>query len=313
MKTLVLALMLIFGFAFVGCSDKPETRTDNTASASGNGTDAATSIEKQNEQIQVKKKEPEPDKKQICLDGLEQQKQSYQKLFDEKSYLEAADTLRPCARELQDQALLKLVENADILRYQDQINNTNSTPALRLRAINQLSDSYPEAGTKYQQVKSELEEIVYSKWEYATYEDEMTSKKTRIARIESSNEFYLDFPYDGPQRGVLQVRDHPRHGKDIIVTVQKGQILCSSYSGCPILARFDDNQPIKFTGSESNDSDSTIVFINNYSKFVDNLIKSKKVKISLGFFQNGSHVLEFDVAGFDKEQYPISAKKKKKK
>lgn len=305
MQNIAFALLLLFSFVFAGCGDKPEAKTNSTTSITANGADAAIPVELQNI--------PKPDKKQICLDSLEQQKQSYRKLFDEKSYLEAANAVRQCAKDLENQELLKLVAEADIENYRTQADNTNSSIPLRLRAMNQLIAEYPEAGERYKTIRDELEEFAYSKWEYSTIEDPMTSRKTRIARIDSSNEIYLDSPYEGAQKGTLQLREHPRFGKDVIIRVREGQIICSSYRGCSVLVRFDENEPQKYSAAESSDSDPTILFLNNYDRFIDNLLKSKRVRISIEFFHNGIQMLEFDVAGFDRERYPVPVKKKSKK
>lgn len=130
-------------------------------------------------------------------------------------------------------------------------------------------------------------------WQYDESADKMTGKKTTTAVIESNNSLALGFPYKGQNNGRIFVRRHPSYGLDVFVTVQKGQILCRSYDGCNIAVRFDDGQPVKFSGKSAADYDSTVVFLGNTSRFIEAAKKAKKIFVQLTMYQAGAPVLEF--------------------
>lgn len=62
-------------------------------------------------------------------------------------------------------------------------------------------------------------------WIYGEHEDEMTSKKNHTASVLSENTVTFGFPYGEPQRGKLTLRRHARLGTDVIVRIERGQIL----------------------------------------------------------------------------------------
>ena len=100
-------------------------------------------------------------------------------------------------------------------------------------------------------------------WEYEQSVDAMSSKQILFATTKSTNSLNLEFPYKGQNNGTLQIRQHPKWGLSVIFSIDKGQIQCHSYSGCPIEIRFDQQTSMKFSGNESADSSSDTVFIKN--------------------------------------------------
>jgi len=113
----------------------------------------------------------------------------------------------------------------------------------------------------------------------------------------------FDFPYSGTQHATLTLRTHPRHGKDIIFSIEKGQILCRSYEDCTVLVRFDDEPPSNYSAVGAADNSTETIFIRNYSKFVEKLLKAKRVRIAANIYQQGAPAFEFDVSGFDQGKY----------
>jgi len=142
-----------------------------------------------------------------------------------------------------------------------------------------------------------------TQWGYAKAEDKMTGGTTYHAIVLSTNTVDFDFPYQGSQNARLHLRIDPKYGKDVIFSLEKGQILCNSYEDCTVLVRFDDEKPMKFSAAEPADHSSETVFIENYSKFVGEMMKAKTVRISANIYQQGSPVFEFDVSGFDVQKY----------
>lgn len=136
-------------------------------------------------------------------------------------------------------------------------------------------------------------------WRYDAVPDEMSKGTGYYARIESSNVFEFSFPYNGPQKATLTVRSHPRWGKDVYLNIERGQLQVRSYDETNIQVRFDDHDSRNFEALGAEDNDSSIAFIKPYSRFVDSLGKSKRVRISISVYQEGSPVFDFNVEGFD--------------
>lgn len=142
-----------------------------------------------------------------------------------------------------------------------------------------------------------------SQWTYQHDEDAMKKGVVHEASVSSSNTVSFSFPYSGEQHATLTLRTHPRHGKDLILRIEKGQFLCPSYEGCNVLVRFDDHEPATFSAVGPADNSTEVIFIRNYSRFVEKMVKAKRVRISANVYQEGAPVFEFDVSGFDPAQY----------
>jgi hypothetical protein len=144
---------------------------------------------------------------------------------------------------------------------------------------------------------------VGSQWNYSHVPDAMSKGTTHHAIVISSNTVEFKFPYSGEQHGRLNLRIDPKYGKDVIFSIEKGQILCHSYEDCSVLVRFDEEPAMKFSGVGSADNSTESVFIRNYDKFTSKLAKAKIVRISTNIYQEGAPVFEFDVRGFDHQKY----------
>lgn len=142
-----------------------------------------------------------------------------------------------------------------------------------------------------------------SQWFYDQSEDPMAQGKSYGASVRSTNTVNFGFPYSGSQRGLLTLRTHPRHGKDVIFRIERGQILCHSYEDCTILVRFDDGKAQSFSAVGAADNSTETIFIRNYARFLTSMQKAKTVRIAIEVYQQGSPVFEFDVSGFDATKY----------
>ncbi|WP_426078941.1 hypothetical protein [Janthinobacterium sp. PSPC3-1] len=147
------------------------------------------------------------------------------------------------------------------------------------------------------------EEQSGAQWYYQADEDKMSGGNTYYATVSSSNTVNFSFPYSGEQNARLSLRTSPRHGKDLIFSIKKGQILCRSYEDCNVLVRFDEDKASNYAAVGAADNSSETIFIRNYDKFLARLQKAKRVRISTDIYQQGSPVFEFDVSGFDREKY----------
>jgi hypothetical protein len=158
----------------------------------------------------------------------------------------------------------------------------------------------PEAAPALAQPSPELPG---SQWNYYKDNDEMSKGYIYRAEVLSSNTVDFKFPYSGEQHAALVLWTHPRAGKYIVLVLIKGQILCTSYEECTVLVRFDDEKSVKYSAIGPADNNNNQVFIYNYSRFVEKMLKAKRVRISVNIYQEGSPVFEFDVSGFDQSKY----------
>lgn len=142
-----------------------------------------------------------------------------------------------------------------------------------------------------------------SQWSYAQRPDDMSKGTISEASVRSTNTVNFRFPYAGEQHGTLTLRTHPRYGKDVIFSIEKGQIPCPSYQPCTVLIRFDDGQAVRYSAAGPEDNSTETVFIRDYNGFVSRMLKAKTVRISANIYQEGSPVFEFAVNDFDQEKY----------
>ncbi|WP_426070880.1 hypothetical protein, partial [Janthinobacterium sp. DSP2-3-3] len=145
--------------------------------------------------------------------------------------------------------------------------------------------------------------VTGKQWNYDVSEDKMDGGTTSFANVYSTNTVNFDFPYSGLQNAKLTLRTGYRQGKDVIFSIRKGQILCPSYQDCTVLVRFDDEKPVNYSAAAPADNSSETIFLRNYEKFLGKLQKAKRVRMAVDIFQEGAPVFEFDVSGFDRQQY----------
>jgi hypothetical protein len=142
-----------------------------------------------------------------------------------------------------------------------------------------------------------------SQWIYSQSIDPMVKGTTYQARVLSTNIVNFSFPYTGAQRGQLTLRTHPRFGRDVIFSIERGQILCRSYEDCTVLVRFDEEPAAKYSAVGAADNSTETIFIRNYNRFVEKLGKAKRVRVSVDIYQQGAPVFEFDVSDFAPDKY----------
>ncbi len=128
----------------------------------------------------------------------------------------------------------------------------------------------------------------------------MGGGKLRAATLISTNTLNLRSPYGGAQHGRLLIRNHARLGRNVIIAIERGQVLCRSYDGCPILVRFDEGKARPYKGSEPADNSSEVLFLPY--EIAKQLPSTKVLRVEVPIYQNGSQVLEFDVRGFDADR-----------
>lgn len=132
-------------------------------------------------------------------------------------------------------------------------------------------------------------------WKYSEEDDKMTSKKTFYAQVDAKELLEFKAPYSGGATATLTIRN--RGGEnDVFLSVTTGQMLTTSFQSTSYRVRFDDQplQNYEFVGPS--DNSTTLVFVNNATKFIKNLKKAKKVILEIEFFQEGLRPIEFNVA-----------------
>jgi hypothetical protein len=138
-----------------------------------------------------------------------------------------------------------------------------------------------------------------SNWSYYTNDDPMSDKDIEFACVTSDNKVDLDFPY-GAVAAELCVRDSAQYGRDAYIQLlDKGQILCHSYSECELMIRFDKAPARTFEGVGPSDNSSDTVFIRARNTLESNLRKADRTAIQLPFYQAGNQTFIFQTKGFD--------------
>ncbi len=139
-----------------------------------------------------------------------------------------------------------------------------------------------------------------AKWAYSEHQDDMGRGTTKTAQVTSSNAVGFGFPYQGETHAVLILRDSPQYGRDVMLSVERGQFV-SSYTKNFITVKFDDGELAKFAVSDPENSKTGLLFIRSDDAefFVSQLRKAKSLKIEADFFQEGPRVFEFDIRGLN--------------
>lgn len=104
-------------------------------------------------------KEQEAIKKRVnaeCAPLLDEKKALYKTLFASGKYWEAATALRACAKASDDQAIKKMVADAEFKSYVADIDSPKTSPAQKLQAITSMSRDFPEQAKKYESLEKKL-------------------------------------------------------------------------------------------------------------------------------------------------------------
>lgn len=136
-----------------------------------------------------------------------------------------------------------------------------------------------------------------SNWNYRADDDKVRNATTYFATTTSTNRIFQNQPYDAETTMDITLRQSPREGTDVILTISSGQMMCPSYEGCTATARFDDGpaQTIGLLGPSDNSSET--VFVNGAKSFIAKLRKAKHVVIEKTLYQAGNPQFEFAVEG----------------
>ena len=188
----------------------------------------------------------------------------------------------------------------------ERVAQTNEEAAAQLAEQARLAAMTPEQReeAERQRKQQELALVVAEQrrlglmWNYHEIQDQMGRGQIRQALVSSLNQVDFSFPYHGRQRAQLQLRTHPRHGRDVILSVERGQFLCG-VNGCTVKVRFGTGNPVTYRALAPADHSTNHLFISNYAQFLANTRRVDRVSIEATFFQEGSRMFEFDVSGLE--------------
>ena len=139
---------------------------------------------------------------------------------------------------------------------------------------------------------------IASKWDYSESKDEMRGTTTKLASISSENVVDLEFPY-GEVHGQLWIRRRPEDGLNIAFEVDKGQVLCHTFSDGYVSMKFDDGPVQRFRCTGSSDGSSETAFILDESRALAALKRAKRTIVEAEFFQQGRQQFIFETAGLE--------------
>ncbi len=155
-----------------------------------------------------------------------------------------------------------------------------------------------EETAKIERAQAETQAVVAATpptWEYSTSTDKLDGTVAKIASLRSTNALAFDFPYNKPDnRGRLYLRQSKQSGLNIMIFVDHGQFLCSTYD-CRVRVRFDDNPVETWTGSGPTDHSRKTIFLSNEKTFLTKLRNAKRVRIEPNFYQVSGVILDFKV------------------
>lgn len=146
-------------------------------------------------------------------------------------------------------------------------------------------------------------EALARKWTYTQQADAMSDDLILRASILSENTVNLSFPYQGAQRGTLLIREHPRQGRSVLFSIQRGQILSNAGRENRINVRFDNHPAESWGFSYPADHSRDAIFLSNYSGFMRKMRSASVVRLEVNMYNDGSRIFEFQVGGFDQRRY----------
>ena len=112
-------------------------------------------------------------------------------------------------------------------------------------------------------------------WTYQILPDSMSKEKKKIAVIVSANSLRFGSPYSGTNRVRFVVRQMPKTGSDIILQIERGQLVCSD---CTVRVRFDDDEPVEFSTSRPVDHDPRLIFLEAADRFIARASTATRVR-----------------------------------
>lgn len=144
----------------------------------------------------------------------------------------------------------------------------------------------------------EAERKARGDWLLSTFTDNATGKPYKTASVTSTNSVNFGFPYSGEQRARFTTRSHPRYGHDAFLNIEKGQLLCGSYSNTTVLIRFDNGPANAYECNGAADNSSDVVFIKGMAQIEARMQNAKTMYVTVNVYQEGQPTFVFNVTGY---------------
>ena len=140
-----------------------------------------------------------------------------------------------------------------------------------------------------------------SNWMYNETLDEMTDETSYLAYTISEDLAHFDFPYNGGSNLVLYLRNDPQYGKHVFIKITQGQFNTSIIDGQTIKVRFDSDKAFNVHCDGASDHSMDVLFLSGYKKLVERMKTAKTMKISVEFYNQGTHTFTFNVENLNWE------------
>jgi len=134
-----------------------------------------------------------------CRAELGQMTASYEDLYKQRRYFEAAGVLRDCADRTNEPAMKQAVRSAEIADLLVTIEDKQQSPRQRLKVMDKLRDDYPEAFKDRTALHAELIRLVTAQ-EAAEQRKEAVEKKKKGVSIGMSQEDVLASSWGKPRK-----------------------------------------------------------------------------------------------------------------
>ena len=145
-------------------------------------------------------------------------------------------------------------------------------------------------------VNTDTNEVSEKTWDFTSDTDDMDDSVNKYYSLRSDNFANFDFPYQGDSYLTITVRYMKKYGYDVLLNIDKGQMVGNEYNGTNyVRVRFDNGKVEKYYYSEPNDGSADCVFIKNASTFIKKCKTAKTIIIEQEFYQEGVHQFKFHV------------------
>lgn len=131
-------------------------------------------------------------------------------------------------------------------------------------------------------------------WQVTAPTDAMSGKVVKIAELRSVNSERFAFPYQGDTYATLYVRHRDGGPYDVMVRLDRGQIICHT-ENCGVQIRLDDDPPQTLEGLKPNDGSANAVFLPGAKSLYAKIRKAKLLHVALTIYKQGTVVYEFEV------------------
>lgn len=129
-------------------------------------------------------------------------------------------------------------------------------------------------------------------WRKETVVDELSQRPITYLSAQSRETVNLAFPYQGEQRAEPVFREHPQHGSEAYLTLERGQIVCP-IGRCTVDIAFDDEEPTSWRSTDAADHSSNIVFFRNHARLRRRVEEAREVRVAITLFRQGTHTFTF--------------------